>query len=122
MPDRDTVRRLIATVEAGRYVEAIDEFYADDATMQENLGAIRKGRETMMEHERKAMAAVTEIRTRPGTTFTQDGDIVVIRWRFDIETRDGRVLHLDELAYQRWSGEKIAEERFYYDPGFRTAR
>ena len=56
MPDRDTVRRLIATVEAGRYVEAIDEFYADDATMQENLGAIRKGRETMMEHERKAMA------------------------------------------------------------------
>jgi hypothetical protein len=23
---------------------------------------------------------------------------------------------MDELAYQRWEGERIAEETFYYDP------
>jgi hypothetical protein len=25
-------------------------------------------------------------------------------------------LAMDELAYQRWRGNKIAEERFYFDP------
>jgi hypothetical protein len=23
---------------------------------------------------------------------------------------------MEELAYQRWEGERIAEERFFYDP------
>ena len=29
---------------------------------------------------------------------------------------DGGVMRIEELAHQRWDGEKIAEERFYYDP------
>ena len=103
-------------VERGEYVEAIAEFYADDATMQENLGPLRRGRETLMAHERTAMASVREIRTIPGSTFLVDGDRVVIHWRFDIEGKDGGIRHLDELAHQRWSGGRIVEERFYYDP------
>jgi hypothetical protein len=27
---------------------------------------------------------------------------------------------MDELSYQRWDGERIAEETFYYDPAQRT--
>ena len=29
---------------------------------------------------------------------------------------DGRATRLEELADQRWEGEKIAEEQFFYDP------
>jgi len=25
-------------------------------------------------------------------------------------------MRIEELAHQRWQGEKIAEERFYFDP------
>ncbi|MEO8362381.1 MAG: nuclear transport factor 2 family protein, partial [Vicinamibacteria bacterium] len=95
MPDRARVRQLIEMVERGEYVEAIRDFYTDDATMQENLGTLRKGRELMMEHERKAMASVKQIRTVPGSTFTLDGDLVVIHWKFDIEAKNGAVRHLD---------------------------
>jgi hypothetical protein len=28
----------------------------------------------------------------------------------------GRTRRLDELARQRWQGDRIVEERFYYDP------
>ena len=24
--------------------------------------------------------------------------------------------HMEELAYQRWEGERIAQEQFFYDP------
>jgi hypothetical protein len=44
------------------------------------------------------------------------GDIVVIRWVFDFEWLDGRSTHIEELAYQRWEGEQIAQEQFFYDP------
>lgn len=57
MPDREVVKRFIATVEAGRYVEAIERFMR--------------------------------------TLF----------------------VHKDELARRRWAGDRIVEERLYYDPG-----
>jgi hypothetical protein len=29
---------------------------------------------------------------------------------------------LDELAHQKWSGDRIVEEQFYYDPALTQAR
>ena len=45
-----------------------------------------------------------------------DGDIVVIRWIFRFEWLDGGVTLMEELAWQRWEGERVVEERFFYDP------
>ena len=45
-----------------------------------------------------------------------EGDHVVIRWRFRFEWLDGSETRLEELAWQRWEGERIAEEIFFYDP------
>jgi hypothetical protein len=44
---------------------------------------------------------------------------VVIRWIFRLSglTEPRRN---EELAYQRWVGERIAEETFFYDPATRT--
>jgi len=36
MPTRERVQRLIAMAEQGKFLEAIEEFYAENATMQEN--------------------------------------------------------------------------------------
>ena len=36
MPSRQRLHDFIATVEAGEYIRAIEEFYTDDATMREN--------------------------------------------------------------------------------------
>ncbi|HTX23812.1 MAG TPA: hypothetical protein VMD03_04080 [Steroidobacteraceae bacterium] len=35
---------------------------------------------------------------------------------------DGTVVAMDELTYQRWEGERIAEETFYFDPAQRAPR
>jgi hypothetical protein len=41
---------------------------------------------------------------------------VVIHWLFTFTLKDGGTRTLDEIAYQRWEGDKMREERFYYDP------
>ncbi len=121
MPTRERVQAFVAMVEAGDYVEAIRQFYTDDATMQENLGTVRTGRDALVAHEEAVLKGVTSITTRPGSTFAIDGDRVIVRWVFDIEPGDGKRFTLDELAYQTWRGDRIAQERFYYDPGQRKA-
>ena len=118
MPTRERVQAFVAMVEAGDYVEAIRQFYTDDATMQENLGIIRTGRDTLLAAEDIVLKTV-QITTRPGTVFTVDGDRVAVNWVFDIVLADGRKYALDELAWQFWRGDRIAQERFYYDPAQR---
>ncbi|MBI3799961.1 MAG: nuclear transport factor 2 family protein [Deltaproteobacteria bacterium] len=116
MPTAETVERFIARVEQNAYVEAIEEFYTANASMQENQAPPRIGRDTLVAHERQVLAnalAVTSICVRP--VFVH-GDRVVIRWVFRFEFLDGRTMQMEELAYQRWEGERIAEERFFYDP------
>ena len=121
MPARERVRDFIATVEAGRFVEAIEDFYAEDGSMQENDGPVRAGRAVLVAGEQAMLAAVGSIRTRPVESWLVDGDQVVIRWVFDITYADGRQAVLDELALQTWGGDRIVRERFYYDPAWRNA-
>jgi ketosteroid isomerase-like protein len=116
MPSRERVAALIARVEQGKYVEALQEFYADDATMQENGNSPRAGLKALVEHERGVMAAFKEIRTLPVKTLLVDGDHVTIQWVFEFTRPDGTRFRMDELALQRWRGDRVVEERFYYDP------
>lgn len=119
MPTRERVQAFVAMVEAGDYVEAIKRFYTDDASMQENLGTVRAGRDALVAGEEAVLKNVTSITTRPLTMFLVDGDRVVVNWVFDIVIADGRQYVLDELAFQIWRGDRIAQERFYYDPAQR---
>jgi ketosteroid isomerase-like protein len=119
MPSRERVQQLIALVEKSKFVEAIREFYAEDATMQENLQTPRMGMDVLIAGEQKVLDTYKEVRTFPVTAFLVEGDRAVIHWIFEFITHDGRFFQQDELAFQRWRGDKIVEERFYYDPGQR---
>jgi ketosteroid isomerase-like protein len=103
----------------GKYVEAIREFYTEDASMQENQEPARKGMQSLVAGEEKALAAFKEIRTLAAKSFLIDGDRVAINWLFEIVAHDGRSFRQDEIAWQLWHGDKIVEEQFYYDPGQR---
>ncbi len=117
MPSRDRVHEFIALVERDEYIKAIEDFYHPDASMQENGLPPRVGRQTLVEHERAVLAGLKEMRTRRVETFLVDGDHVVINWVFEMTGPDGKTRSLDELALQTWQGDRIARERFYYDPG-----
>ncbi len=122
MPNHERVQALVAMVEAGKYVEAIEQFYAEDATMQENNKPPRGGRDKLIEGERKTLAAHKAARTESGSTFLLEGDRVVIHWVFVFTRHDGTSFRMEELAEQRWRGDRIVEERFFYDPAQLTSK
>ena len=46
----------------------------------------------------------------------------MIRWRFTFTPAEGPPMVMEEVALQRWAGDRIAEERFFYDPAPDPAR
>ena len=122
MPTTETLERFVARVEQNAHVEACEEFYTADSTMQENLAPPRSGRDAHVASERKVMARARSVVSKCVQPVFVNGDRVVIRWIFHFEWLDGTVTHMEELAYQRWEGERIAEETFFYDPAQRIPR
>ncbi len=116
MPDKKVLDDFLAMVLSGRHDQAIAEFYAEDCTMQENLGEIRRGREAAVAREKATLARFKEVRTTCVPPVLVSGDHVVIHWIFEFVKADGAVVRIEELAQQRWAGNKMAQERFYYDP------
>ncbi|MBS2021973.1 MAG: nuclear transport factor 2 family protein [Deltaproteobacteria bacterium] len=121
MPTPAALERFIATVESNAHDRAIDEFYAEHATMQENQSAPRAGgKAAHLARERGVMARAKAMSTECIRPVLVHGDTVVIRWIFQFEWLDGTVTRMEELAYQRWSGDQIVSETFFYDPAQRT--
>jgi len=122
MPSADTLDRFIAMVEANDHVAAVEAFYTADASMQENFDPPRIGRDLHAANERRVMARARRIESSCVRPVLVNGDHVVIRWVFRFEWQDGSVTRMEELAWQRWHGERIAEEIFFYDPAQRTPK
>jgi SnoaL-like domain len=114
LPTRERVQAFIAAVVGGDHVGAIADYYHEGASMQENLKAPRLGRALLMAHEAQALQKV-KMYTHPEPLYLLDGSHVVIHWTFDATGKDGVTRRLNELALQRWEGDRIAEERFVYD-------
>jgi hypothetical protein len=122
MPSPETLERFIARVEQNAHAEAVEEFYAEHSSMRENQDAPRVGRELHVANERKVLARAKAVRSECVRPAFVNGNHVVIRWIFEFEWLDGAVTRMEELAYQRWEGERIAEEQFFYDPAQRVPR
>jgi hypothetical protein len=116
VPAPETLQRFIAMVERNDHAEAIEAFYTPTASMQENGAPPRIGRDLLVANERRVLGRARSVRSRCVPPVFVSGDNVVIRWVFDFVWHDGAATRIEELAYQRWEGERIAEEKFFYDP------
>lgn len=119
MPSHTTVEAFVAAVESGDFVGAIERFYASGAYMQENQAKPRVGRERLIADEARVMSGATIAGQCIDTPMIQ-GDRVAIRWKFEFTFPNGKGFVMKEIAWQRWLGDEIIEETFFYDPAQMT--
>lgn len=97
MPTQHTLEKFIARVVEGAHAEAIEEFYMADASMQENMGEPRQGRDALVAHERAALARAANVTSTCVRPVFVNGDHVVIRWILSLNGRTAR-----EVASRSW--------------------
>ena len=115
MPSRARLNEFIAVAESGDHASAIERFYTEDSSMQENTAPPRVGRDVLVAHERAALARTSQVYSKALSSVVE-GDHVAIHWNFELTDKAGRICRFDEVSLQEWRGDKIFRERFFNDP------
>jgi ketosteroid isomerase-like protein len=62
MPTPETVESFVQLVVASPTVEAMVRFYAEDASMRENMAAPRTGKAALIKYEEEALASIKTLK------------------------------------------------------------
>lgn len=122
MPTQEVLERFVARVESNEHADAIAEFYTENASMQENQAEPRRGRDNLVAREKSILARAKSVTSECVRPIFVNRDRVVMRWKFRFVWLDGTSTEMEEIAYQRWEGNQIAEEQFFYDPAQRQPK
>ena len=113
---RQRVQTLNTMIQQGRIMEAMNEFYADDVVMSENDAEATVGLEANLAREQDFVDN-TQWHGLELKDVVIDGESSMVRWGMDFTNAHyGQRLAFTQVAYQKWDGGKIVEERFYYSP------
>ena len=110
--------QVIDYLKQGKFVEGIENFYADDATAQENNKEPSRGRENMAAGEREFLKKVTNYHgidvlasaiddrgNGNGTVFYE----AVMKW----DQSDKGHVEVEQTVVESWKDGKIQNIRFY---------
>lgn len=104
----------------GQMLEAFEKYYHEDVVMEEATGDVCKGKDANRKREQEWMASIKEMHgggVKAITSNEEEGITMVESW-IDMTTKEGHRLKMEQVAVQRWEGDLIIHERFYYNaPG-----
>jgi len=115
--------QVIEYLKQGKFAEGIENFYAENATAQENTNPPTVGRATMVENERKFLTKVTAyhgIEILATAIDDQGGGNGVVLYEaiMQWDQSDKGHVSVNQVVVERWKDGKIAHIRFYgnFDP------
>ena len=118
---RTAVSAIFDHMAKGEIIEAIETFYDENVTMQENSGDPTAGRAANLERERQFLASIKEWKSLDIQSIGLDGDTTdgsaLIEYSFDFISTDDQAVRYEQVAVQTWKNGKIIRERFYYNAG-----
>ncbi len=115
--------QVIEYLKQGKFAEGIEDFYAENASAQENTNPPTVGRATMVENERQFLSKVTAYHgieiLATGIDDQGGGNGVVLyeavmQW----DQSDKGHVSVNQVVVERWKEGKISQIRFYgnFDP------
>src|SRR5260370_2841845 len=99
MPSRACLDEFIAAVVAGDHAGAIERYYTEDASMQENAAPPPVGRDGLVARERDVLARMSNVYSKAMTSLPEGGNFA-IHCIFDLTHKSANVRRVDEVELQ----------------------
>jgi len=112
---QDRLEDLFSYIREGRILDAINEFYAEDAVMQENNLLPTVGREANFEREKQFLSTVKEWKRFDVPAKGVGEDVTFYETVMDWVTTDGTPVHVEQVVVAKWRNGKIIHERYYHN-------
>lgn len=107
-----------AMQQEGKSWEAFEQYYAEDCKVIEMpTGEVRDGKEAQRAAIKEWFGMVEEMHqggVKSITANEEDGTTCCEVW-FDVTFKGGHRTKMEEVGVQKWKGDQIIEERFYYN-------
>jgi hypothetical protein len=113
---QDRLEDLFSYIREGRILDAINEFYAEDAVMQENSLPPTVGREANLEREKQFLSTVKDWQLFDVTAKGVGEDVTFYETVMDWVITDGTPVHVEQVVVAKWQDGKIINERYYHNP------
>ncbi|MEM9920311.1 MAG: nuclear transport factor 2 family protein [Bacteroidota bacterium] len=116
----DKIKDLYTKMAQGQVMEAFDKYYHDDVVVKEVTGETRNGKAAQREALKKWQSSIKELHGGGHDFFTanEEENTTSVRSWVEATFQDGNRYKMTEVALQKWQGDQIIEEHFYYNaPG-----
>jgi hypothetical protein len=113
-PAEELARRIVAAMDDEFNID-LGKFYTEDAVSEEPAGGTYSGLQSLRSKLAGWLAGLRSAQWKARNVFFT-GKTICIEWEADIVMKDGRQVKLTEVAIHELRGDKIASERYYYDP------
>lgn len=109
-------QELQAMIGQGQSMDALDKFYHDKVVVIDGNSAPRNGKAEQRAALEQWMNMVKEVHGGGVGAITSDEDngITTAESWMEVTFQDGNRIKMEEVAVQKWEGDKIIHERFYY--------
>jgi len=112
---RDRVNELNQFMATGRIIDAMNEFYDPNVTMQENAKAPTVGLAANIEREKQFLSFVKDWKGYAVKSLAVGDEVSFIESTIDFISIEDQPVHMEQVSVARWKNGRIVSERFYYD-------
>ncbi|MEM9985518.1 MAG: nuclear transport factor 2 family protein [Bacteroidota bacterium] len=116
MTHLEKIQDMYRMIGEGKTMDAFEKYYHDDVTVIDGTAAPRNGKAEQRKAIQEWYGMIKEFHGSGVSAITADeenGITSVESWT-DITFQDGNRVKMEEVGLQRWSGDQIIHERFYY--------
>ncbi len=117
MDNREKVNDLVQKVLNGQAMEAFEEYYAENVTMQENSDPVTVGKDANRKREEEFFGSIEEFHSGSAEAVLVDGDKAAIHWLMEVTVTGGKRVTYNQIALQTWKDGQIVDEKFFYNKG-----
>ena len=112
----EKAKEMYALIGQGKMMDAFEKYYHPGVIMIEATGEVRKGKDTNRKFQEEWLSNVQETHgggVKAITSNEEEKTTMVEVWT-DV-TYQGYRMKMEEVAVQKWEGDLIVYERFYYN-------
>lgn len=108
---------LLTSIQQGKIMDAMNEFYDTDTVMQDNANPPTKGLAANIEREKQFLNGVKEWKGFHVSASGVGDEATFYESVMEFIATNGQPVRLQQVSVAKWKNGKIVHERFYYDTG-----
>ena len=111
---KEQVTKMDAIVGQGAIVEAVKEFFADEATTSDYGNGATDGKSEMLEKMEGFAGAIAKVNGITHHHSIVDGNVSASEFTFDFDMKDGSAIYWHEIIRRIWNEEgKVIQEEYF---------